>query len=890
MFERGANGELVLDKYGYPKPNLKYVDPYGNSPTTKTTTDPKTGQTSTVKQSIDITDDQKYNATGIDKDDAKKIRDDLPNDKNLKEINAVREALQQLHEGTTSLNKLANYWSRPVSNRVAFYGWKDYIPLKGRPGEKMSEEDEQLSFDVFANKFGKHGKELQEGEEAFGGRFSEADNPILQSMVDASRSSLRAGRRNLTLALKNAVTNKDANGHKLMEGGVKKTIKFDERHKVDLSDLKGRRAVFHYNEDGSIDIIEVADNGLLESVSRTYKDLNHWIEAMNKWTSRLGQMHTRYNYQFGLKNFVVDVLTNAWNITASELGIVGGASYIADVAQNVMNGGMYKAAQVVTLFQNGDERSVRALSAMAKKDPYVRDMVEYMQQGMVAHLHGMSLQSNFEELNKEVGRSGTLRNVEQLNKFMDIWGNMFEVASRASAYSVAKNRFMKNQNMTEASAKTKAIVFAKNLANFEQIGDLGRNMGAWYMFTRPSAVSAHRAIEALAPAFTSMEYYETHMPPEIANNPQAKAKYLENAKKLRFNSKVALGASIGLGCLAYTMAFMMADDDDELGRNPVATDNMDLWTRYARFHIPRKWTEAMGIHEPVVFQIPWGFGIGSLSAIGPQLMSVGMGTNNLANAGANIATSVLLDSFLPIPVSRINPFESPRNAGVFFLDTIAPSTVRPILEAALNVNGLGQDITSASQRRLGAAYTSGDNIPEIWREVSEWMHDTTDGMIDISPNQLYFLTNSYIDGAGRIAETAYNLLDIGQGRKEFSPKQDMILFGSFFGVRTSYEAREFKSVQQQIEHKAKVLNDFKLKPDKYADYIARHPFDEALVDYYYKAKAKELDPMRAEDNRIRNDKTLSPADRRALLRLNSEHEALVKRNLIDAFKAYDIKP
>jgi hypothetical protein len=46
-----------------------------------------------------------------------------------------------------------------------------------------------------------------------------------------------------------------------------------------------------------------------------------------------------------------------------------------------------------------------------------------------------------------------------------------------------------------------AVEYAKNLANFEQVGRWGKQAGALFMFFRPAATGAVRAIEALAPAF-----------------------------------------------------------------------------------------------------------------------------------------------------------------------------------------------------------------------------------------------------------------------------------------------------------------------------------------------------------------------------------------------------
>jgi hypothetical protein len=81
---------------------------------------------------------------------------------------------------------------------------------------------------------------------------------------------------------------------------------------------------------------------------------------------------------------------------------------------------------------------------------------------------------------------------------------MFELTSRSAAYSIAKKNFLE-EGMTETAARTKAAAYAKNLANFEQVGEYGRGLGALFMFFRPSATGAVRAIEAALPAFQNVD-------------------------------------------------------------------------------------------------------------------------------------------------------------------------------------------------------------------------------------------------------------------------------------------------------------------------------------------------------------------------------------------------
>ena len=63
-------------------------------------------------------------------------------------VKHIREALQEVHQATIDLNKRANYWSQPVSNIVAFYGFKDYVPLKGRPNEEESFADAMMNYKI----------------------------------------------------------------------------------------------------------------------------------------------------------------------------------------------------------------------------------------------------------------------------------------------------------------------------------------------------------------------------------------------------------------------------------------------------------------------------------------------------------------------------------------------------------------------------------------------------------------------------------------------------------------------------------------------------------------------------------------------------------------------
>ena len=870
VFTTDANGNVA--------PNTKYVDPLGSSPKQVTKKD---GTIAGVP--IDI-NSEVYNVTGLTsaavsarKANYEALVAGKPEIK--KQMDAVIKNIQALHAVTTELNKEANYWSQPVSNRVEFYGFENYVPLKGV--SKHAQEDEMLDFD--GNMMGrevsdippKGGKELQEIAHSFDGRVSVSDNPVLQSMSDAVRAAMRAGRKDLTQAIKNSLkADKEfnPNGQGLMAGKVKMRVTFEQRRDESfLRSLPRDNTVFHYNPDGSIDVLEINDKSLREAIRRTYKNTNPLVDIANGITSRLGQLHTRYNYNFAPLNFVRDALTNAWALGA-EMGPKQSAKFIADISVKVATkGALGKAWEIAALYESNNIKKIEALAA---KDPIIKEMHEYIQEGgMVEYLQGISLKSNFQRLQKDIGRSGVIRKWEQFNKFIDIWTDMFELTSRSAAYAIAKKNFMK-KGLNEKAAITKAAAYTKNLANFEQVGEYGRGLGAVFMFFRPSATGAVRAIESALPAFQDVDKIVKQLPSNYSAEDKAtfKKNFLEKQKSARY----MLTALMAMGMMAYLMSFMMADDDD-LGRNKQMNDDMSQWTRFARFHTPFS-------NTPI--QLPWGFGLGAFAAAGAQLTAVGFGQQSMGKALGNIATQISLDSFIPIPFSRMNVADNP---AMWALDSITPSMIRPALEWVVNKNGLGQDIYNDSNRRMGDAFMGGDNIPETYKVLAAKMFDILE--VDVSPNTLYFLANSYADGPMRIVDAAVNSMYLATGEKEFKAKTDIPLIGSFIGSEPNVDGREFAAIAKQIEKMEGNINQLKkADPDRLDIYLDKHPLEEEIVEFYNKEVGKHLNKLRAEANDIRADVKLTPKQKTAELKENKEEQNMIKYDMVQQFKEYGLKP
>jgi hypothetical protein len=786
-------------------------------------------------------------------------------------IDQIKATVQEVHKATIELNKKANYWSQPVSNIVAFYGFENYVPLKGRPDKKESVVDDMLNFDGKYN-----GRELQEKESAFDGRVSESNNPLLQTLSDGVRAALRAGRGGthtnpdgtteqygITLAVKNAIEKKLLSGKKLA------TIQFKDRYKVgeDNTLPTGENTFFHYNPDGSIDIYSIDNPKMREAIRRTYRTSQPLIDAANNITSLMGQLHTRYNVAFAPMNFVRDTLTNAFTMGA-EMGI----GTVGAIASKVTQGGLARALRVANLYRKGE---FAAIEKLGEKDPYIKAMYEYIQLGgKVSYVSGIGAESQFQQMQKNLGRKKIAATKDQIDGVIDIWTNSFEFASRTAAYQVVKAKYMNGpEQLSEREAAVKAAGYVKNLANFEQVGAWGKGLGAIFMFFRPSATGAVRAIESLVPLFRNIDTAIAGLPESVRNDPEAITAFRNNMMKQRASARAMLMSLAGAGAAIYLMALMLAEDDDD-GRNKVATDDLARWTRYARFHIPG---------TDVVFQIPWGFGLGAFASAGAQIMSFGLGNSSIKDVFNNVK-DVGFDAFLPLPISRINMWENP---AAWAMDSATPSLFRPFFEYAMNMDGLGREIYNNRQTRSGDAYTGGDSIPELYKDAAKLLANATNGAVDWSPNTMYFFANNYADGLTRLIHNSYNIGMVGTGQKEFNPKTDTLAFDSFFGAKSNFDAREFSKIENQIKDKERKLNMFKNDPERYMDYVSANPFDQGIVDMYNKGVNGDLKKARELANKYRAMPGLTPKERKELLDNVKEQQNLIKRNLINSFKVYE---
>ena len=797
--------------------------------------------------------------------------------------------MQQLQKSTTELNKEANYWSKPVQSVVDFYGWKNYIPLKGKQHFETSEHI--LNYDTVRS-----GRDYQEAQDAVEGRQTDSDNSVLQTMVDATRAALRAGRKDVTLSILNAVNDGIIQGE-VLPG----KIEFADRRSISNLTIKnkagkdvrvgGENFIYHYNKDGSIQIIQLTNQDQRQAIKRTYEAANPLIDKLNLVTSTIGQLHTRYNLAFAPMNFVRDALTHAFMLGA-DFGPKAAAQYITAIAVKVATGGLNTTRKISVLYEKGQ---LDTIEQMAKKDPYIASIYEYLKAGgKISYLSGISSKSQQLQLQEDLSSSNLKTAKAAVDKLFDVYNDMFELAARAAAYQIAKEQAIaeakrKNPNMTpkelaeaDKAARKKAMGYAKELANFESVGEWGKGAGAMFMFFRPAATGAVRAIDAISPLFKgSLERAKADLPPAIRENAEAMAAFEKNfAKRAKSAKAMSLGL-VGMGAAMYIMAYMMADDD-EYGRNKVATDDMNRWQRYARFYIPGTEDALKGN----AFQVPWGFGLGAFASMGSQLAALAMGNNSVKDTLTNTFL-VGMDSFLPLPVSKISPMEHP---AAWLMDSAMPSSLRPFLEWTMNLDGLGREIYNNRSSRYSDAYTGGDNIPELYKSAARTLYDTTNGAVDWSPNTMFFFANNYMDGIARLASGTMNIAMVATDDKNFNPKNDTLFFDSFFGTPSNVDAREFAKAEEKILDIKKKLDSMKeFRPEQYAKYVEKNPMHPFVVDSYNVKVNQVLRDLRRDANIYRRMPGLTPKERTDIVKNYVSMQNLVKRDILNTLEAYGLE-
>jgi hypothetical protein len=820
-------------------------------------------------------------------------------------VDNVFNSSKEMNNIARELNREAGFWSKATDAVTEFYGWKNYFPFKLKKGQKEISSKTQFQIDIEDVHLGKDSKDYL-GPRISGSEYA-SENPFLQSIVEATIAASRTGGAPVTRAVKHLVEQKMIKGQVLRNPlnnpqGKKTNDKpyysFSDRYNSRVDDrlLKQANVIYSYNEDGSMDLIQIDDIRMLEAIRRTYDDTsnNALINGLNFLTSLQGQYHTRFNLGFAPYNYVRDVLTNTL-IASYDLDVKTAATIAANASSQLVII-PDKIAKIAWAFQKNDIKAIDKIVA-DDKSGIAKDLQEFLVNGnSVSVITGLNALGTVQKLMKESEAQGAIP-LKDVTDFFDGYMSFFELGARLAAYRAIRQfkyeQFLadpntpalatKNNMSLEQYAMQAAIIdagaFTKNLANFEEVGRYGRVLGGLYMFFRAGATGAARAFDSLSPAFRSWNAIKNTLPQGVLDDPVAVARAEKEHNRQQVRARIITGVLVGAGMGLYALSHAGAGDDDE-GRNIIDTDDMSRWTRNLRFYVGKD----PDTGKELMAQMPWGFGPGAFLAMGAQLGALATSPYvSLANITPNLI-NIALDSFLPLPISRINPLQSP---ALWLFDSLMPSEVKPLFENVVNTDGLGKDIRN-EMSRYSSPYTSGRNVPEVIVDATREIYKMSGGEIEIDPATTYFILNSYFDGITKIAQDGYNGLLTIMGSRNFDIERDLFPIDKFLSTKGDLDARTFEEARVVIEKNRPKLKTIEAiqDPDILSNYYDKHANEIVAQQIYDEEVNAKLKPLQTEKKDIELNSAYDRKTRTELLKDNKMEQDAVKKLILMELEPY----
>jgi hypothetical protein len=888
-----------LEQLALPKDQGGYLDPMGSSPLRE-----KVGP---KPMATDISSPL-YNVAGpYTKDQLGLIQNFYKERMQMygSEIEPIFSAMKKIQDKTIEFNKEAGYHPPQLDAIIEFYRRPNYVPYKGDPNLK----DANAIFDISGKRLSGNLSELQDKAE---GRSTDSENPLLQVLADAAKAAGRVGRKDVGEEVARLINQGDIQGRKVV------TIPFAERfaNLVRKEDIEGTDRIFRHLPDGSVEVYKVSEPEMAMAIKGFVGDAGAFWQTMNRITSAIGRQHTLYNPAFAPYDYIRNMVTAATTVGA-EVSPEVGARYAKSVTTKLLDGGIFKAMRVAMMHQKGDMAELARLKAQEGGKGFYTTLSNWMDVGgQASYRQAFNIRTLGEELADEVGSAGRMSKLDQVRRYFRVWSDAFEFAGRAAGYEAvlpdvlakykAQGKNIDSPAVREA-AQREAAQYTKNIFNFNEVGVYGREAGSVFMFLRPALTSAVRFYDAFAPALGSVEnalklapksrtdvnevYKRLSAQHQGQKTDAVKAtlrrqaeqevqQYLTNYRAdFARRKKNAQMVSLALSAMGYGLynISMMAAPKDEQGRNKVATDNMEIWSRNIRL-------PAFGLlgKDNEYFQIPWGWGFGSFGAFGAQAAGVVNGESTMKEMVKN-TIPVVFESFLPLPVPKYSPIEHP---WTFALGTVTPSFARPFLEYVTNVDAFGREIYKNRMNQFGDPYTGGETLPEMYGELSRIFADELG--VTIEPRTLYFFINSYMDGIGRLASMGTGVGMSALGDRQFDPKYDIPAVGSFIGKSSSYDAREFADVRKKVEALGSKLDIYEDRPEQYDKFLERNPDADIIVGFYRSQVNGPLRKVQQEINEISGSPDYSAAEKRELIKELKKERDWIMRGIIDGVRDYGL--
>lgn len=786
------------------------------------------------KQGAELKEGEGAKGVGIQLDEAEKIVSYFENKIGTEPLAELSRRVRAISDKITEVRKAGGLIPKDVPQTFQFY-----VPARGF-AERDGEED--LNFVTISA--GSRGRTPLRQDPVTRGRLSLPDDP-LTSMAQMLQVAIMRKNVNETL---NSLRRLVENNSGLFEGNGKfvAAVHYEKPPGLNLNDdplwLRGRiingkdGKDVSTAEDSNIFYIELAPE--FTNISRYFMPSMHKQGNVEKLLSStrmfepmmnfLRAVRTSKNPAFLPVNLVRDIGTGFFNV---EMYLPGSQGQFLSRAPTVL-------ANLTKDFFSGDgAQPTTKYGKLAKEfidnggnqNLYVIDDYDRIATDIANKLQ--KINGGPQSVTEKAKES-----IITLGDYFEKANNAAELVSRVSAYSIAKERFLA-EGMSEREAISRAVYIGRNLTvNFNKHGNIGKGMNNLYMFWNASIGGTAQILRAL-----------------------------ESSPKVR----AQLMAVVGLGfAMPFIMRALMGDEYEKI----------PAWVKDRNFIIPTVGGNYFTV--PMPYGYSWFMTMGqnaSESVYKAQDPMYGIGGAGQWMALRSI--DGLMNNFAPTGASND------------LLTLAAPTLADPVLELAMNKDWTGRPIMPESgfrdTDRDSQRYWS--NTAPMYTAIADIAsgltggHNRIDGLIEISPNVLEYMTEFVFGGLGKFVNQ-----NVALATGKAQDISDIPILRSFAGSTTGEisVSADYAELQNKVKRVEKSIEDAKAAGNinMIADLERRYAFEVDLINAFRRAERqieRQQSIRRAIENKYRESDAPRNENDRQRLEEVKERIRQIKSETID---------
>ena len=673
--------------------------------------------------------------------------------------------------------------------------YKNYVPLRG-----FAEGDVESEIIEGGRKLEVRGREKRAK-----GRETKADSPLTQAIIANTTTIIRAEKNAVMTKFFNlAKNNPNEDVYEIVDPDITTEYKREVRQgKIittakTVADYISDPKMVSIREDGDYKFIRFKDQKLADAFrGANVVKAEFMTKYLGQFNRMLSSFITTYDPEFVLRNFSRDIQTAVLNLYSEQEiseGLIKDKNIVANTVKDTL-----PSFWSIMKVESGKSSKNKEMDRYYKEFKEDGAKTEWFYSKSAAEL-----QKDIEKLIEGKGESSlqaAANVVERLNSSV-------ENAVRLSSYVNARKAGLPRE---------KAAELAKNLTvNFNKSGEWGQVGNSLFLFFNASTQGTSRLIRSLKPRY-------------VVDS--------EGNRKLQVTTaqKMAIGLSL-LGSLLSVLNEGMSDDDE---------DGKSFYSKISDFEKERN-IIIMKPNGRDYFKIPLPYGVNVFYVAGTLLADAAQKIKTPGEVAGGILEAAL-GSFSPIN------FPNSDDTFKFFQKFITPTIGQVPLAIAINENYFGRTIynenfpgdpTPLPESQLGrkGGYRWTKQLTKFLNKVTGGS-EFRSGAIDINPDKIDFIMESYSGGMGKFTTRTANTLDkiITGNWDDLEPRQVPFLrvfygqtpkyanvqefYSRYYlvnqmreevknGIITGPEAIKINKIYNQAKSTKKILSDIKKKEDK----------------------------------------------------------------------------